>query len=103
MVLVQINFNFPVEMMGDALSQGAKELAESINLEPGFVAKIWIENSDTAESGGIYLFQDQVSAERYVDMHTQRVVGMGATNIDVKYFQVNQSLSVLNNFPLDRL
>lgn len=100
MILVQINFNFPVEMMGAALTEGAKELAESINLEPGFISKLWIENSDTAESGGIYLFEDQQSAENYVDMHSKRVLEMGAENVAVKYFQVNEALSSINNFPL---
>lgn len=98
MILVQINFDFPVEMMGDALTQGAKELAQSINQEPGFIAKLWIENSDTAESGGIYLFEDQDSAQNYVEMHTKRVEAMGATNTNVKYFNVNEPLSAINHF-----
>lgn len=98
MILVQINFGFPVEMMGDALTQGAKVLAESINQEPGFIMKLWIENSDTAESGGIYLFESQESAESYVKMHQARVKSMGATHVEVKYFQVNEVLSGINKF-----
>lgn len=34
-----------------------KELADSISQEPGFIWKIWTENQDTQEAGGIYLFQ----------------------------------------------
>lgn len=98
MILVQINFDFPVEMMGSALTEGAKELAASINLEAGFISKIWIENQSSEESGGIYLFEDQGSAERYVEMHTKRVEAMGAKNITVKYFQVNKPLSEINRF-----
>lgn len=96
MILVQINFKFPVEMMGEALTEGAKGLAESINNEEGFISKLWIENSDTEESGGIYLFEDQASAERYVGMHSLRVDSMGATDILVKYFLVNEPLSRIN-------
>jgi hypothetical protein len=96
MVLVQINFDFPVEMMGEALSKNAKDLAESINNEPGFVSKIWIENTNTAESGGIYIFKDMKSAEAYVKMHTERVKHIGATNITCKYFDINEDLSKLN-------
>lgn len=96
MILVQINFDFPVEMMGDALTEGAKPLAESINNEEGFVSKIWIENTETAESGGIYIFKDKNSAENYVAMHTKRVEAMGATNVTCKYFYVNEPLSALN-------
>ena len=98
MILVQINFDFPVEMMGEALTQGAKELAISINQEPGFISKLWIENNSTAESGGIYLFEDQKRAESYVKMHTKRVEEMGAKNTSVKYFNVNEALSAINHF-----
>ncbi|MDR2951086.1 MAG: monooxygenase [Prevotella sp.] len=97
MVLIQINFDFPVEMMGDALTIGAKELAESINNEPGFVSKIWIENVKTEESGGIYIFKDMESAEKYAAMHSKRVEAMGAKNIVCKFFNVNEPLSRINH------
>lgn len=100
MILVQINFDFSVEMMGNNLVQGATVLAESINLESGFISKIWIENSQTKESGGIYLFDSQSNAERYVAMHTPRVIALGAKNLTVKYFEVNSVLSEINHFSL---
>lgn len=96
MILVQVNFDFAAEMMGDALTEGAKPLAESINKEEGFVSKIWIENQETEESGGIYIFKDKASAEKYVAMHTKRVAAMGATNILCKYFNINEPLSFIN-------
>lgn len=96
MILIQINFDFPVEMMGEALTNGAKQLAESINSEEGFISKIWIENPEEAESGGIYIFKDKVSAEKYVQMHTKRVEAMGAKNVTCKYFTVNETLSIIN-------
>jgi len=96
MILVQINFGFPPEMMGDSLSENAKPLAESINSEPGFISKIWIENIQTEESGGIYMFKDMDSAQKYVEMHTKRVEAMGAKNITCKYFNVNEPLSIIN-------
>lgn len=97
MVLLQINFDFPVDQMGDALTAGARGLAESINDEKGFVSKIWIENAETAESGGIYLFQDMESAKAYAIMHSERVEAMGATNMVCKYFNVNEVLSKINH------
>lgn len=96
MILVQINFDFPPTMMGEALTNGAKPLAESINNEEGFISKIWIENPETAESGGIYVFENMVSAQKYVAMHTKRVEAMGAGNIVCKYFTVNEPLSLIN-------
>ncbi len=96
MILVQMNFAFPREMMGEVLSESARELALSINQEQGFISKVWIENPDSEESGGIYLFEDQASAENYVAMHSARMTQMGVENISVKYFQVNTFLSELN-------
>lgn len=97
MILLQINFHFPAEMMGDTLTRNATPLALSINNEPGFISKIWIENSEMQESGGIYLFQDEVSARNYAHMHTARVTEMGATQIECKYFSVNEPLSKINH------
>lgn len=97
MILLQINFRFPAEMMGDALTNGAKGLAESINSEAGFVSKIWIENPQTEEGGGIYLFNDMESAQKYAAMHVKRVEAMGAKNLECKYFSVNEALSKINH------
>ena len=97
MILIQINFGFPAEMMGEALVNGAKSLAESINNESGFVSKIWIENTKTEESGGIYIFKDMESAQKYATMHTERVKAMGATNIECKFFNINEPLSKINH------
>lgn len=97
MVLLQINFGFPAQMMGEALTSGAKGLAESINNEEGFVSKIWIENTQTEESGGIYLFKDMASAQKYAGMHLKRVEAMGAKDIECKYFSVNEPLSQINH------
>lgn len=96
MILVQMNFAFPKEMMGDALTENAKDLALTINQEKGFISKIWIEDAENEESGGIYLFEDRASAESYVAMHQERMKQMGVTEMSVKYFEVNQFLSELN-------
>lgn len=96
MILLQINFDFPSEYMGSNLTESAKGLAESINNEPGFISKIWIENPETGRSGGIYLFDTMNNAEKYAQMHSKRVVEIGATKIQCEYFEVNESLSRIN-------
>lgn len=96
MILLQINFDFSASMMGDHLTEQAKPLAESINLEEGFISKIWIENDQTSRSGGIYIFDTLAHAQAYAEMHLKRVEGMGAENISVEYFNVNEPLSKLN-------
>ncbi|UBH28511.1 monooxygenase [Aeromonas enteropelogenes] len=91
--LLQIHFTFPAEQMGPALTEAAVPLAESITREPGFISKIWTENPRTGEAGGIYLFEDEASARQYVQMHEQRVLAMGASDVQYKLFDVNKPLS----------
>lgn len=91
--LLQIHFNFPAGQMGTALTDAAMPLAKSITLEPGFISKIWTENTRTGEAGGIYLFEDEPSALAYAKMHEQRVLAMGASAVQYKLFDVNEPLS----------
>ena len=92
-VLVQFDFGFPGEMMGPALTAMARDLAESITKEPGFISKIWTENPKTNEAGGIYLFTDEASATAYATMHTARATAMGAQNLRCKIFFINEELT----------
>ncbi|MDO2950394.1 monooxygenase [Aeromonas simiae] len=91
--LLQIHFDFPADMMGPSLASAALPLAESITHEPGFISKIWTENPQTGEAGGIYLFDNEEHARAYVTMHEQRVLAMGARNVQYKLFDVNEELS----------
>lgn len=93
--------DFPTEgPFGTAMAEAFAELAESINDEPGFLWKIWTENRHTAEAGGIYLFETYETAQRYRDMHTERLRGFGITDITGKIFEVNDTLSTINHAPL---
>lgn len=92
-VLVYFCFDWPKEAMGDILFNEAKELALSIKDEPGFISKIWTENTDTNEAGGIYLFTDHNHAQNYIEKHTQRMTALGAKNIVCKIFDVNKKLT----------
>lgn len=92
-VLLQIDFKIPGEMLGDRLAEMATPLAQSITQEPGFISKIWTENVDAGEAGGIYLFSDKTSAEQYAAMHIKRVAQMGATDIRSRIFDINVPLT----------
>lgn len=96
-VVLQIDFTFPAHLMGDALTQGARQLAHSINEEPGFISKIWTENASTGKAGGIYVFTEQALAERYATMHSKRVAAMGATDINANIFDINAELTDINH------
>ena len=94
-VLLQVDF--PTQgPFSDEMSIAFKELAESINLEKGFLWKIWTENSQNQEAGGIYLFDNEENAQTYAEMHTLRLQSFGITNIRTKCFAVNIPLSEIN-------
>lgn len=96
-----LQIHFPTDgPFGAAMADAFPELAESINDEPGFRWKIWTENRDTAEAGGIYLFETPEAARRYLRKHTERLNHFGITDITSKVFEVNDVLSAINHAPL---
>lgn len=56
-------------VFGTELKDQLKELAESINHEPGIIWKIWTENKAEKTAGGVYLFDTRANAEKYLTMH----------------------------------
>ncbi|GAB3199201.1 monooxygenase [Nocardioides hungaricus] len=75
-------------------------LAHSISDEPGFLWKIWTESPETSEGGGIYLFSSREDAQRYLEMHTRRLIGLGFRDIRGRIFSVNMPLTEINNGPV---
>ncbi|WP_417346435.1 monooxygenase [Ferrimonas sp.] len=97
--MLQVDFPYQGPM-GQAMSDQMKELAESINQEPGMVWKIWTENPQSGEAGGIYLFEDEASAKAYLEMHSARLAQWGIGPVNGKLFCVNTPLSAINGAPL---
>ena len=75
-------------------------LANSINEEKGFIWKIWTENEQAKEAGGIYLFETKEDAENYLTKHSKRLNGFGIAQVNGKIFKTNDSLTTINNGPL---
>lgn len=94
--LVQMHFTTSGPF-GAEMSAQFRQLAESINQEPGFLWKIWTENKETGEAGGIYYFSDDASAQRYITMHKARLAQFGIENIHCHVFDVNEPLTALNH------
>src|SRR5262249_39556814 len=89
-------FSFPFPgPWGKALTEHAQALAGDMAKEPGLVWKLWLENRKSGRAGGIYLFKDAASAERYRDKHEHRLAAMGLTGVTATAFQVNTELSGL--------
>ncbi|TKB48692.1 monooxygenase [Ferrimonas sediminicola] len=97
--LLQVDFPYQGPMGKEMVSQ-MRALAESINEEPGMVWKIWTQNEQTAEAGGIYLFEDEASARAYLEKHSARLAAWGIGPVNGKLFAVNGPLSTINRAPL---
>jgi hypothetical protein len=97
--LLQIDFPYSGPW-GDDMAEAMTELAHEIAAEPGLIWKIWTENPETHESGGIYLFTDRQSAEAYQARHTQRLDHFGISNIRAKVFAVHEELSRIDRAPV---
>lgn len=93
--LVQVDFphNGP---FGDELTNTMNDLAKDIANEDGLISKLWTENEKEKEAGGIYLFNNNTDAKRYLDKHTKRLKSFGYENIRGKIFVVNEVLSKLS-------
>lgn len=97
--ILQVDFKMDGPF-GDEMTAGFKDLAQSINNEPGFIWKIWTENAEAGEAGGIYYFDTKEHAAAYLDMHSKRLNSFGINEIQAKIFAVNEALSTINSGPI---
>jgi hypothetical protein len=95
-----VQFDFPFQgPFGAEMAKAMEGLAQSINEEPGFLWKIWTENAETGEAGGIYAFTDGENAAAYIEKHSARLAEFGITGIRAKVFDVNGALTAINKGP----
>lgn len=85
---------------GEEMAVAFADLAASINNEEGMVWKIWTEDADAKEAGGIYLFQTKENAEQYLYMHTKRLAGFCINEVNAKIFAINEKLTNINKGPI---
>jgi hypothetical protein len=96
-----LQIDFPLDgPFGDEMAEAFRPLAELIADVPGLRWKIWTENAETRESGGVYLVDDEASAARYLEEHPARLNGFGITEIRARLFDVNEPLTAVNRGPL---
>ena len=98
-VLLQVDFPY-TGPWGAEMASAMSGLAESIAQESGLLWKVWTENAETAEAGGIYLFADRASAQAYLEMHSARLKSFGVPQVNAKLFDVNEALSLIDRAPL---
>jgi hypothetical protein len=85
---------------GDEMAEKFSDLAKSINEEEGFMWKIWTENQETNDVGGIYIFETKETAEKYLDMHSIRLDGFGITDVNAIIFNINSKLTEITKGPI---
>ena len=96
-----LQFDFPMPgPWGEEQVTAFKDLAAIIGRSPGLRWKIWTENEAEGIGGGIYLFEDDDSAQAYLEEHTARLEGFGITDIRAKLLHVNEQLTELNGGPV---
>lgn len=99
MTLLQIDFPSHGPW-GEDLTRMASGLAHHLSETPGMVWKIWTENSRTGDCGGVYLFNDENSANNFLKEHLPRLDSMGIKNVRAKVLDVNESLSHITRAPI---
>jgi hypothetical protein len=96
---LQINFKYNVP--AEALMEGTAKSAEEIAAKPGLRWKIWIYNDDTKEAGGLYLFEDDASADAYIEWVTEALENNpAASDVTVKKFDINEDATALTRGPV---
>jgi hypothetical protein len=97
--LLQVDFPYSGPF-GEAMYTAMQELAQDIAEESGLVWKMWTENETEGAAGGIYLFDNDADARRYLEKHTARLEAFGISGIHAKIFTTNDALSRITRAPL---
>ena len=64
--LLQIDYPFGGPW-GSEMAEAYSDLAHRIADAPGLICKVWTENRESGETGGIYLFADDASLDSYLE------------------------------------
>lgn len=100
-VILQVNFT-PGEKHNRQSQQEIVESAGPLVAVKGLRWKIWINNQKESLRGGIYLFDDQTSAEAWGEGQIRpNLIQAGAADILLRYFSVNEAPSRITRAPLD--
>ncbi|GAA0595203.1 hypothetical protein GCM10009001_09160 [Virgibacillus siamensis] len=63
--------------------------------------KIWTENPETNEAGGIYVFETKKAAENYLDCTPKGLGGFGIPEVNGKIFAIHEKLTAITNEPVN--
>jgi hypothetical protein len=96
-----LQIDFPAQgPWADEMAGALRDLAETIAAAPGLRWKIWTESEADGRAGGIYVFDDDASAQRYLEEHTVRLRAFGIEDVRAVTFDVNEPLTAVTNGPV---
>lgn len=103
MKLLQVNYR---RERGQDDAEQAEHLlgaAERISGLPGLQWKVWIYDDAHEAAGGIYLFDTEEHARLWGDEMLPKSLGRlaGISEIDARYFDVDERLSAITRGPVD--
>lgn len=78
---------------GEEMAAEYSELARRIADVPGLICKVWTENRETGEAGGVYLFDDEASLDAYLKGKIERMTAAGVKGLRAKKFDINEPLT----------
>ena len=87
--LLQMDYKFSGPW-GDEMNTACSDLAHRIADVSGLIYKVWTENRETGEAGGIYLFEDEVSLDAYLEGKIERMKAASIKDLRVKKFDINE-------------
>ena len=90
--LLQMDYPFSGPW-GSELAEKYFDLAHAIADVPGLICKVWTENAERGEAGGIYLFDDDASLDSYLSGKLERMKASGIEDIRARKFDVNERLT----------
>ena len=90
--LLQMDYPFSGPW-GSQLADEYSDLALRMANVPGLICKVWTENRETGEAGGIYLFEDEASLDSYLEGKIERMKASGIEDIRAKKYEVNERLT----------
>jgi hypothetical protein len=87
---------------GEEMATEYSDLAHRIANVSGLICKVWTENRETGEAGGVYLFEDEASLDAYLEGKIERMKAAGIKELRAKRFDVNEPLTHITRGRLSR-
>ena len=102
-VLLQVNFDLDPARNEDF--EATARRAEALRDVPGLIWKLWLRDSVTHRAGGLYLFADRASADRWANGRFETMAERmpWSANITHEFFEVEERLSRITGAALDPL